>query len=587
MYRAARSVSTRSLRHVQTRSYSSNGPPKKAFPMKELLIGTTVLQYGGLGYIVYKCEADKEFEAYMTTIPGAMLLVDPVRAAMRWAGMLRSLEEAPKEDLRSLMETVEEVSEPVAVIQSADEEEGEAEGVALSEALSEALVGEVEAQGGVQGEEVGVEAGKGSDDAEAPPEPMPTLSVQEPTDSQSLLVTSRSLALAEVPAEDLAKATESSVLREALADSAREYIALRRDLEATMLKDLNSLDEAQLRGRVRQISSEMFERLAWADLRTAQGLQGVQSELTQKFTALLNQQRAELELQARQAIFAYEQEMASSGSARMKAQDAAYQAQLTATIRAQAEGFQATLQRELESQNLKITQELQDQLNHEVAVMRKTQLDELLALQPAVQAATESVTAVSDAVAQAGAEMGKTVDVLALSAAVLSLELALNDPSGAPVSGLFVAVRQASASDAVVGAVLDSLPSRVLSEGALPLPALQVRFAVMREEARKAALAPEGAPKIVGQLIGTVLATISWKPSGFIAGPGAEESLARAAFFLERGKLSQSLKELEGVKGYSQVLMGDWVQLARERLIVDQSIKALKANAVIRHKCFN
>jgi hypothetical protein len=65
-------------------------------------------------------------------------------------------------------------------------------------------------------------------------------------------------------------------------------------------------------------------------------------------------------------LFAYEQEVASSGAARMKVLDAAYQAQLTATIRAQAEGFQATLQRELQSQAAKIAQELQDQLNHEV-----------------------------------------------------------------------------------------------------------------------------------------------------------------------------------------------------------------------------
>jgi hypothetical protein len=225
----------------------------------------------------------------------------------------------------------------------------------------------------------------------------------------------------------------------------------------------------------------------------------------------------------------------------------------------------------------------------QVAVMRKSQVDELLALQPAVQQAAENVTAVSAAVQQVGAEMGKTVDVHALSAAVLSLELALSAPgdSGAPVKGLFTAVRQASARDAVVLALLDSLPPRVLSQGALPLSELQVRFAVMREEARKAALAPEGAPKIVGQLIGTVLATISWMPTGLISGPGAEESLARAAYYLERGRLRESLKELEGVKGYSQVLMGDWTQLARERLIVDQSVRALKANAVIKHKCFN
>ena len=69
-------------------------------------------------------------------------------------------------------------------------------------------------------------------------------------------------------------------------------------------------------------------------------------------------------------------------------------------------------------------------------------------------------------------------------------------------------------------------------------------------------------------------------------GPGAEEVLSRAAFYLERGRLSESLRELDSVSGYAQVLMKDWKALAQDRLIVDQSIRVLKANAVIRHKAF-
>jgi hypothetical protein len=39
----------------------------------------------------------------------------------------------------------------------------------------------------------------------------------------------------------------------------------------------------------------------------------------------------------------------------------------------------------------------------------------------------------------------------------------------------------------------------------------------MREEVRKAALAPENVPsKLVGQLIGNILSKISWQPDGFV-----------------------------------------------------------------------
>jgi hypothetical protein len=88
------------------------------------------------------------------------------------------------------------------------------------------------------------------------------------------------------------------------------------------------------------------------------------------------------------------------------------------------------------------------------------------------------------------------------------------------------------------------------------------------------------------QLIGSVLAAISLAPSGLVQGPGAEETLSRAAYYLERGRLADTLRELDSVEGYSQVLMQDWKALAQERLIVDQSIRVLKANAVIRHKAF-
>lgn len=87
-------------------------------------------------------------------------------------------------------------------------------------------------------------------------------------------------------------------------------------------------------------------------------------------------------------------------------------------------------------------------------------------------------------------------------------------------------------------------------------------------------------------MIGTALAAISIAPTGLVSGNGVEETLARAAYYLERGRLVDTLRELDGVQGYAQVLMQDWKELARERLIVDQSIRVLKANAVIRHKAF-
>jgi len=603
------------------RSISTNTTKKKAFPVPAnvgILLGATAVQYGGLVYLAYRCEKDPDFEAYVDAIPYATMLLGPVREGLKYVGAVPYKNEAvqfepilDKEGAttkESAKEMGEDSSEPDAVPVVEKEE--------AVDTVSETVVADVDVP--VVVTTVDGEGKEKEDDEQSPMseetadsvpvevaavdtpvEETVTLKVDEDEVSSSdtdMSVTSQTASIPVMPAEAIAKATESTVVKQALADSAQEYIALRRDLESTLLKDIHTLDENDLRIRIKQLATDMFERLAWADLKMAQSLTGAQSELTEKFTDLMHKQRAELEFELKRILFAYEQETAQKSAARIQALDEKYQSQLVNTVRAQAEGFQATLQKELLSQAEKITSELQDQLNNQVATLRKSQIDEMLTLQPAVQAASASLKAVQQVVNEAATSIKQTVDIHALSAAILSLEFALSNNSssssnssnqaGASIAAHFSAVSATCAEDPVVKAVLSSFPPRVIEEGALPLSELQVRFNVMRDEVRKAALAPEAAPKMVGQLIGTVLATISWMPTGLVAGPGAEETLSRAAYYLERGKLTETLRELDGVKGYAQVLMKDWKDLARERLIVDQGIKVLKANAVLRHKAF-
>ena len=69
---------------------------------------------------------------------------------------------------------------------------------------------------------------------------------------------------------------------------------------------------------------------------------------------------------------------------------------------------------------------------------------------------------------------------------------------------------------------------------------------------RKVALAPDAAPKLVGQMIGNALAAVTVSPKGYVEGEGLEEALARTSFLLEQDDLKGALKELEGLNGYSQ-----------------------------------
>jgi hypothetical protein len=65
-----------------------------------------------------------------------------------------------------------------------------------------------------------------------------------------------------------------------------------------------------------------------------------------------------------------------------------------------------------------------------------------------------------------------------------------------------------------------------------------------------------------------------------------EETLSRAAYQLEQGKIQESLNELATITGYARVLTGDWEDQAQGRLLVDQSARALRASAVLRHASF-
>lgn len=335
------------------------------------------------------------------------------------------------------------------------------------------------------------------------PETAPVPVIPVVVESAKAPIISSGITIPVMPSEELAKATDSKVLKQALADSARDYIALRRDLESTLLKDVHTLGEHDLRIRIKQLATEMFERLAWEDVRMTQSLKGVQSELGSKYADLMARQRQELEFEVKKLLFQYEQEANTKSASKLREVETSYQKQLEDTIRAQAEGFHATLKKELDEQSKKIHTELQDDLNHQVAVLRKDQVKELLELMPEIQSVVTQLGAVKLATDRTAAAIKQTIDIHQLSAAVLSLELALTSPTHYEQDDKFIAqhfaeVRKACQGDEVVKAALDALPPRVISSGALQLPELQVRFSVMRDEVRKTTLTPEAAPKMIG-----------------------------------------------------------------------------------------
>ncbi len=382
---------------------------------------------------------------------------------------------------------------------------------------------------------------------------------------------------------------------EVMSTVAKNSIALRHELEAVLLKDIHKLDADALRIRITQLAAEMFERLSWETIRLSHSVRQVENELTEKYEGLMAKQRKELEFEVHRILFDRECELNAKADAKIEEITKKYQDELNTTIKAQADGFQATLQRELDVQARKIHTELQDQLNHQVAVLRKSHSDVLLSLHPKIECLQADLRKYDEAIDSSREAVNFTLQSHAVSSAVLGLEFMLSNTSilasrsnkTANIASKLKNLKELCQDDALVVNLLNALPQRVQSQGALTLPELQVRFQVMRDEVRKAALAPEAAPKMIGQLVGTFLASISAAPRGLVTGQGTEEILARAAYYLDRGKIKEALKELDSVQGYSKILMEDWKDHAKERLIVDQALRTLKADSIIRHKSYS
>jgi hypothetical protein len=88
-----------------------------------------------------------------------------------------------------------------------------------------------------------------------------------------------------------------------------QAVALRKELEMTVLRDLNDLDENALRQRIVQLSAEFFERTKWDGLRLHSSLKQLESEVSKKYLELMSQQRSQLEAEYQKILIEKEKNM--------------------------------------------------------------------------------------------------------------------------------------------------------------------------------------------------------------------------------------------------------------------------------------
>ena len=128
---------------------------------------------------------------------------------------------------------------------------------------------------------------------------------QHPVEVQTETPKVEKIVLPEVQAEARAKEVRASSGELALEDLTRSASKTRHDLQASLLQDLHELDEVELRKRIMQLAAEFFERTKWEGLRLHEALKHLEDELSAKYTAIIDEQRAQLQVNWNELLLYY------------------------------------------------------------------------------------------------------------------------------------------------------------------------------------------------------------------------------------------------------------------------------------------
>lgn len=390
--------------------------------------------------------------------------------------------------------------------------------------------------------------------------------------------------------EEEARRLRLEAVTRAVDEVQAQSAALRKEMEATLLKDLEKLDEGALRYRIAQLSAEFIERAKWEGLRLHQAVVAVRDEYSRRTDALLLQQRVELESGMKAALAAKEDEVREDASQRLREITIKHEQSLAEELRkatgellALLDEERATRKHALEMQERELTDRHSADLSLAVAYVHESAAGMIAALNSTIDTTSARAEALEGFVRAHEHRKESAYNVHRVAAAAMALEPFLRGQSTGITAAQVDALRKACASDATLSAVLATVPAGAVAKGVPSLLELQARYQQARKEARKAALAPESAPGIGGQIVGEVLARVLVPSHGLVEGSTAEDAMTRAAYRVELGDIPGALRELGPVHGFTRTLLHDWIVAAEHRVACDLASRALRARASIMH----
>jgi len=359
-----------------------------------------------------------------------------------------------------------------------------------------------------------------------------------------------------------------------------EIVDVHSDIEKHLLANLDQLDDAQLRVRLAQLTAEVMERSKWQSVRVNQAIRRLTADVSERYAKLMAQQRRELETATATLAIGVEEELLNKYSSELNRIRAQLDMETAKALKDQATALNTVALQTRQRLSAEIAHSINEKLRNDIVAMRMRHSERMIELlRDAKQSLADMEAGIRSAGPLGGTEAGMIdVDAHRRLDAILLVEAALGGRHD--MMHALNQLKNAYKNDELTTSVVNSLPSDILN-GSSPttLQELKLRFPALRSEVIKATLAPKEAPSMVGYAIGSLLYLLSSERTGLVSGDGPEEILSRTSFYLERGLLSDAIREVNMLSGPGRNIAQDWIADARTRLICDQAIITLKSKS--------
>lgn len=131
----------------------------------------------------------------------------------------------------------------------------------------------------------------------------------------------------------------------------------------------------------------------------------------------------------------------------------------------------------------------------------------------------------------------------------------------------------------VCATAISAMPSDMASHTET-LPELDDRFYMVEKSCREAIFA-EGKEGVMGRIWAKICATVMFSERSERSGETNQARLCRAGYALATKDLSQAITELESLTGEAKEVASSWVDMAKRRLYIDQTLLLLRSHNFI------